>query len=166
MARRWPTRNTASGHTISIPLLLTSRPCADSKTASSSPARRTADAHVARSDDGVNYTPAVEWKFDDGQPLLSTNTQQHWITHGDGLHLIYTRKGASNDHVLATAPPSSSPLRDSYPLVSSSAPPSRSISETGVDLGGGYAPVDVNAHETWVISSEMAFPKGREQIRA
>jgi hypothetical protein len=34
--------------------------------------------------------------------------------------------------------------------------------ETGVDLTGGFAPVDVNENETWVISSEMAFPEARK----
>ncbi len=34
--------------------------------------------------------------------------------------------------------------------------------ETGLDLTGGFAPVDVGANETWVISSEMAFPEARK----
>ena len=38
--------------------------------------------------------------FDDGKPLGSYNTQQHWVTIGSGLFLVYTRKGASNDHIM------------------------------------------------------------------
>lgn len=33
--------------------------------------------------------------------------------------------------------------------------------ETGVDLGGGFGTVDVAPRETWVVSSEMAFPEAR-----
>jgi len=56
-------------------------------------------AFVTRGKDGINFEPIREWKFDDGTPLGSYNTQQHWITAGDGLFLVYTRKGADNDHV-------------------------------------------------------------------
>ncbi len=120
------------------------------------------NGHVARSDDGLNYTPTVEWKFDDGKLLLSANTQQHWITHGDGLYLIYTRKGANNDHIFRNRAPIFIARVDPDKLHLIRATEQVVMPETGVDLGGGYAPVDVNAGETWVISSEMAFPKGRE----
>jgi hypothetical protein len=33
-------------------------------------------------------------KHDDGAELGSYNTQQHWLSHGDGLFLMYTRRGA------------------------------------------------------------------------
>lgn len=56
-------------------------------------------AFVTRGTDGINFEPIREWKFDDGSLLGSYNTQQHWITAGGGLFLIYTRKGADNDHV-------------------------------------------------------------------
>ncbi len=56
-------------------------------------------AFVTKGTDGINFEPIREWKFDDGTPLGSYNTQQHWITAGDGLFLVYTRKGADNDHV-------------------------------------------------------------------
>ena len=57
-------------------------------------------AFVTRSKDGINFEPIQEWKFDDGKPLGSYNTQQHWVTVGDGLFLVYTRKGANNDHIV------------------------------------------------------------------
>ena len=57
-------------------------------------------AFVTRGKDGLHFAPAVEWKFDDGQVLGSYNTQQHWVTVGGGLFLVYTRKGADNDHIM------------------------------------------------------------------
>ena len=49
--------------------------------------------------DGLHYRPIKAWTFDDGQELGSYNTQQHWLAHGDGLFLVYTRRGANNDHI-------------------------------------------------------------------
>ena len=54
---------------------------------------------VARSSDGQTFEPIQEWKFDDGRLLGSYNTQQHWITTSSGLFLVYTRRGADNDHI-------------------------------------------------------------------
>eukprot|EP00913_Durusdinium_trenchii_P008936 g8402.t1 len=54
---------------------------------------------VTRSKDGLNFRPIETWKFDDGKDLGNYNTQQHWVTHSDALYLVYTRKGAKNDHV-------------------------------------------------------------------
>ena len=54
---------------------------------------------VTRSNDGLQFEPIKEWTFDDGQPLGNYNTQQHWVTHHQALYLVYTRKGANNDHV-------------------------------------------------------------------
>ncbi len=56
-------------------------------------------AYVAVSDDGLFYGEPVPWRFDDGSELGSYNTQAHWAAHSDGLFLIYTRRGANNDHV-------------------------------------------------------------------
>ncbi|NQV23972.1 MAG: exo-alpha-sialidase [Rhodopirellula sp.] len=55
---------------------------------------------VTRGKDGLHFEPIREWCFDDGTPLGSYNTQQHWVTIGDGLFLVYTRKGAENDHIM------------------------------------------------------------------
>lgn len=56
-------------------------------------------AFVTRGRDGLQFEPVREWQFDDGKPLGSYNTQQHWVTAGGGLFLVYTRKGADNDHI-------------------------------------------------------------------
>ena len=55
--------------------------------------------YVACSPDGLAYGPMKEWRFDDGMPLGSYNTQQHWVSNRHGLYLVYTRRGAGNDHV-------------------------------------------------------------------
>ncbi|MBL9132506.1 MAG: exo-alpha-sialidase, partial [Verrucomicrobiaceae bacterium] len=50
--------------------------------------------YVAVSDDGLNYEPQQPWTWDDGTPLMTNSTQQHWLTHSDGLFLVYTRRDA------------------------------------------------------------------------
>jgi len=39
------------------------------------------------------------WCWDDGEPLPTYNTQQHWLNCGDKLYLVYTRKAENNGHV-------------------------------------------------------------------
>ncbi|MGI9469683.1 MAG: sialidase family protein [Rubripirellula sp.] len=57
-------------------------------------------AFVTHSTDGLHFAPIKEWKFDDGKPLGSYNTQQHWVTIGGGLFLVYTRRAANNHHIM------------------------------------------------------------------
>jgi hypothetical protein len=118
-------------------------------------------AFAARSQDGLHYEPIVEWTYDDGQILGSYNTQQHWIAHGEKLYLIYTRRGAGNDHVFRHRAPIFIAEVDPARLRVLRATEQILMPETGLDLGGGFAPVHISPDETWVISSEMAFPKER-----
>lgn len=118
-------------------------------------------AFVARSQDGLNYEPVLEWKFDDGEVLGSYNTQQHWIAHSDALYLIYTRRGANNDHVFRHRAPIFIAEVDLKRLRVLRATERVLLPEKGLDLGGGFASVDVSEEETWVISTEMGFPKER-----
>ncbi len=62
-------------------------------------------AYVSKSSDGLQYGVLKEWKFSDGTVLGSHNTQQHWISNKHGLFLVYTRKGANNDHVFRNRAP-------------------------------------------------------------
>ncbi len=52
------------------------------------------------SDDGLNWESKRAWAWDDGTPLDMSTTHQHWLTHSDGLFLVYTRKDASNSGVI------------------------------------------------------------------
>lgn len=62
-------------------------------------------AYVAVSDDGLHFSEAKPWTFDDGKEIGSYNTQAHWISHSDGLYLVYTRRGANNDHIVRNRAP-------------------------------------------------------------
>jgi len=55
--------------------------------------------YVSISDDGLNWSEKRAWAWEDGTPIDMSTTQQHWLTHSDGLFLVYTRKDASNLNV-------------------------------------------------------------------
>ena len=63
---------------------------------------RAEDGHgyVAVSDDGLNYRQKTAWAWDDSEPIAMSTTQLHWLTHSDGLFLVYTRKDPSNINVI------------------------------------------------------------------
>ncbi len=63
-------------------------------------------AYVTTSTDGLQFAPIQPWTFDDGSELGSYNTQQHWaVAPAGGLFLVYTRRGADNDHIMRNRAP-------------------------------------------------------------
>jgi len=122
-------------------------------------------AFVARGDDGLNYEPFVEWTFDDGQVLGSYNTQQHWLAHNDTLYLIYTRRGANNDHVMRHRAPLFIAEVDPVRLCVRRATERILIPESNADIGAGFGIVAVSPGETWVITSEIPTKGSRDYNR-
>jgi len=63
---------------------------------------RAEDGHGyhSMSADGLNWEPKRKWIWDDGSAISMSTTQQHWLTHSDGLYLVYTRKDESNSGVI------------------------------------------------------------------
>lgn len=61
--------------------------------------RSNTDGFIAVSRDGLRFDRPQRWTYDDGQPLNSVSTQQHWITQRDGLYLVYCRRGPENERV-------------------------------------------------------------------
>ncbi len=110
-------------------------------------------AYVAVGDDGLRFGEVKPWTFDDGEPLGSYNTQAHWVTHSDGLFLVYTRRGADNDHV----------FRHRAPLFIARVDPDKVqvlretervlVPEHGARLGN-FGVTDVSPDETWVTVAE------------
>lgn len=109
--------------------------------------------YVSTSRDGLHFSEPKKWTWDDGGDLGNYNTQQHWVTHSDALYLVYTRRGANNDHV----------FRHRAPLFIAQVDPSRLqviraserilVPERGARLGN-FGVTEVNANETWVTVAE------------
>lgn len=118
--------------------------------------------YVAVGEDGLHFEPPQPWRFDDGEELGNYNTQQHWVTHADGLFLAYTRRGANNDHV----------FRHRAPLFIAAADPDRLcvirrtervlVPERGARLGN-FGVCEVSPTETWVTVTEWMQPVGCEK---
>jgi len=114
-------------------------------------------AYIARSEDGLRFEAAKKWTFDDGTDLGSYNTQAHWVTHADGLFLVYTRRGANNDNVARHRAPLFMAQIDPDRLVVLRATERVIVPNKGAQLGN-FAIVDVNERETWVTTSEGMAP--------
>ena len=118
-------------------------------------------AYVAASDDGLTFPNGItEWRFDDGEPLGSYNTQQHWVVHPQekGLFLAYTRRGANNDHIFRhraplfiaqVAPETLRVIRATERIL---------VPENHAGLGN-FGVCQLSDSETLVMTSEYLIPK-------
>ncbi|HQZ26904.1 MAG: exo-alpha-sialidase [Verrucomicrobiales bacterium] len=115
--------------------------------------RNDVHGYVAVSEDGLNYSAPEPWLFDDGQDLGNYNTQQHWVNHASGLYLVYTRRGAGNDHVFRhraplfiarVDPETRRVIRTSEQIL---------VPEHGARLGN-FGVTEISEEETWVTVTE------------
>ena len=119
--------------------------------------------YITKSKDGLNFEPHKPWTFDDGKPLGSYNTQQHWVTHSDALYLVYTRKGANNDHI----------FRHRAPLFMAQVDPQRLcvlreteqvlVPQRGARLGN-FGTTMISPQESWVTVAEWMQTWGPNHV--
>jgi len=117
---------------------------------------------VARSVDGLNFDGYQPWTFYDGTELGSYNTQQHWVTHSDALFLVYTRRGANNDHVFRHRAPLFMAQVDPVKLRVIRETEQILVPERGARLGN-FGVSNISPYETWVTVAEWMQPHGVEQ---
>jgi hypothetical protein len=110
-------------------------------------------AYVASSRDGLNFDAPRRWMWDDGTDLGSYNTQAHWVTHGDALFLVYTRRGALNDHVFRHRAPLFIAQVDPEKLTVMRATERILVPEHGARLGNSGV-TEISENETWVTVAE------------
>lgn len=118
--------------------------------------------YVACSHDGLHFEEPRPWAFDDGREIGNYNTQQHWVTHSDGLSLAYTRRGLDNDHVIRhqapllmarVDPETITLIRDTEQIL---------VPNRGARLGN-FGTANITPTESWVMVSEWMKPIGCEQ---
>lgn len=114
--------------------------------------------YVSVSDDGLHFAEPKPWTFDDGADLGSYNTQQHWLAHRDGLFLVYTRRGANNDHIVRHRAPLFMARIDLDKLQVIRASEKVVVPERGAELGN-FGCARINENESWVTVSEGMFMK-------
>jgi len=108
---------------------------------------------VAVSKDGLRFGDLKKWTWDDGADLGTYNTQAHWVTHSDALYLVYTRKGANNDHVFRHRAPLFIAEVDTQKLHVKRATERILIPEKGARYGN-FGVCHVSEKETWVVETE------------
>ncbi|AGA26754.1 GDSL-type esterase/lipase family protein [Singulisphaera acidiphila] len=118
--------------------------------------------YVTASDDGLHYRPVKAWTFDDGQELGSYNTQQHWLAHGGGLFLVYTRRGANNDHIIRHRAPLFLAQLDPIRLSVIRETERVVVPERGAELGN-FGAAAINDRESWITVSEGLWDKSARE---
>ncbi|MBX7168861.1 MAG: hypothetical protein K1X74_21170 [Pirellulales bacterium] len=109
--------------------------------------------YVTASDDGLHYASIRPWTFDDGGELGSYNTQQHWLAHSGGLFLVYTRRGANNDHIIRNRAPLFMAPIEPETLQVVRASEQIVIPERGGELGN-FGATAISPAESWVTVGE------------
>ena len=118
--------------------------------------------HVTSGPDGLHFDKPRRWTFDDGADLGNYNTQQHWVTHRDGLFLVYTRRGANNDHIFRHRAPLFIARIDPERLCVIRSTERVLVPERGTRIGN-FGVVKVSPQETWVTTTEWMQPHGVEK---
>ena len=122
--------------------------------------------YVAASDDGLDFAEKQPWCWDDGTPLDMSTTQQHWLPHSDALHLVYTRKDASNVNVIRWRSPlfiaqvdlkTLRLIRDTERVVLPLTGDGVNAADE-VPLMGNFQTTNITPGESWVTDGEM-LPK-------
>jgi lysophospholipase L1-like esterase len=125
--------------------------------------RNDSAAYVSVSEDGLHFGKPRRWEWDDGSELGNYNTQQHWVTHGDALYLVYTRKGAHNDHVFRHRAPLFIAQVDAEKLCVVRDTERIAVPERGARLGN-FGIVDVSENETWITVAEWMQTWGPNHV--
>jgi len=119
--------------------------------------------YVCVSDDGLHFSAPKRWNWSDGSDLGNYNTQQHWVTHKDHLYLVYTRKGANNDHVFRHRAPLFMAEVDKATLTVKRETERILVPERGARLGN-FAVCEVSENETWVTVAEWMQKNGPDVV--
>ena len=119
--------------------------------------------YVSASPDGLQWGDPTPWRWDDGEPLAMSTTQQHWLVHSDGLFLVYMRKADANANVMRWRAPLylaevdrktlrliRASERIVFPLIGDG------INDpTNVAHYGNFHVTDVAPDETWITCGEV-----------
>ena len=117
---------------------------------------------LAKSEDGLHFSTPVPLVFDDGESVGNYNTQQHWVKLGGKLYLVYTRRGADNDHVFRHRAPLFIAELDTEHLCLIRATEQIVVPERGARLGN-FTCVSLDDGHAAVIAAEwMQSVKGKD----
>jgi hypothetical protein len=117
----------------------------------------------AVSEDGMHFTEPTVWHWDNGTELPNYNTQQHWMTLGGKLYLVYTRKAGNNDHVFRHRAPLFAAEVDTESMTVRRHTEEIVIPERGARLGN-FGVTNINDNLAVVTVTEWMQPAGCEKF--
>lgn len=111
--------------------------------------------YFSSSPDGLAWSDIRPYLFDDGSPLITSTTQQHWLRHQDSLWLAYTRKDPSNEHIFRWRTPTWLAQFDTNRRVLLKATERIAIPMDGPAYHGNFHPMHGNERETWITNCDL-----------
>jgi hypothetical protein len=114
------------------------------------------------STDGKQFGQLMPWRYDDGEILQNYNTQQHFLTLGDAVYLVYTRRGANNDHVFRHRAPLFIARIDTERMCLIRESEKVAVPERGARLGN-FGVTNVSRDLAYLTVTEWMQPRGCEK---
>lgn len=109
--------------------------------------------YVTSGRDGLHFHEPRRLIFDNGKDLGSYNTQTHWLTLANRLYLVYTRRGANNDHVFRHRAPLFMAEFDAERMQVIRSTEQIIVPERGARLGN-FGIARISDNESWVTVAE------------
>ena len=114
------------------------------------------------STDGKQFGQLMPWRYDDGEVLQNYNTQQHFLALGDAVYLVYTRRGANNDHVFRHRAPLFIARIDTERMCLIRESEKVAVPERGARLGN-FGVTNVSRDLAYLTVTEWMQPRGCEK---
>jgi hypothetical protein len=119
--------------------------------------------YFSTSADGLKWSEPAPWRWDGGESLDMSTTQQHWLVHSGGLYLVYTRKSEENANVVhwraplylawvdrATMRLVRATERVAFPLIGDGINDPKMVPHYG-----NFHVTDATSGESWIFSGEV-----------
>lgn len=116
----------------------------------------------ATSVNGEKFSELSPWRFDDGNILENYNTQQHFLTLDGKAYLVYTRRGAQNDHVFRHRAPLFFARIDTTNMCLIRESEQIAVPERGARLGN-FGVTNVSPDLAYLTVTEWMQPRGCEK---
>lgn len=113
------------------------------------------------SEDGTHFSPLTPWHFDDGAVLENYNTQQHFLALGGEVYLVYTRRGANNDHIFRHRAPLFFARIDTERMCLLRESEQIAVPQRGARLGN-FGVTNISESLAYLTVTEWMQPKGCE----
>ena len=115
--------------------------------------------HFAVSKDGLDWGELKAYRFDDGTPLVTSTTQQHWVTHSSGLYLAYTRKDPVNEKIFRWRTPTFMARFDTKQQVLLKSTERILVPQDGEAMHGNFHVTNIGPRETLVSLGDILVDK-------